>query len=214
MNLIAITQRVDANEATEERRDVLDQRWTLFLEAFGACHFSIPNQCKNLTDILKEFRVNGIILTGGGNLSSYSKENVSLEREAREKELIEYAIESKIPLIGICRGMQALAHYFGIPLQTLNHHDERRHSISIKSNTKLSQFIDKEFSVNSYHRFAPLENEVVDPFRITALCGNIAEAIEHRELPLYGIMWHPEREYPFREEELSFFGAIFKLSKV
>jgi putative glutamine amidotransferase len=35
------------------------------------------------------------------------------------------------------------------------------------------------------------------------------EAIKHQSKPIYGIMWHPERETPYSEHDLNFFTNIF-----
>ena len=34
-------------------------------------------------------------------------------------------------------------------------------------------------------------------------------AVEHQEKNIYGVMWHSERELPFREEDKLLFKAIF-----
>ena len=50
-------------------------------------------------------------------------------------------------------------------------------------------------NVNSYHRWAA--REVTAPLEVTASCGDVIEAIRHRDARVQGIMWHPEREADF-----------------
>jgi putative glutamine amidotransferase len=42
----------------------------------------------------------------------------------------------------------------------------------------------------------------------TAQDGTI-EACQHRSLPWYGIMWHPEREEHFQTQDLTFMRKLF-----
>ena len=37
------------------------------------------------------------------------------------------------------------------------------------------------------------------------------EAVKHESLPLWGVMWHPEREEPFTGEDLDFFRNVLLL---
>jgi putative glutamine amidotransferase len=48
--------------------------------------------------------------------------------------------------------------------------------------------------VNSYHRFGV--RAVPPVLAVTARCGDVIEGVRHRDFPVEGIMWHPEREDP------------------
>ena len=83
--------------------------------------------------------INGIILSGGGNLSTSfpksnnlttSTNNIDLEREKIEKKLLDFSITSKVPLLGVCRGMQAIGKYFGAKLNSVEKHVNTRHKLN------------------------------------------------------------------------------------
>ena len=70
---------------------------------------------KNTDSILK--LANGIILTGGEDINPLEYNNTSnlkvcgdinYKRDTLERRLFDFALENKIPLIGVCRGMQMM----------------------------------------------------------------------------------------------------------
>ena len=61
--------------------------------------------------------------------------------------------------------------------------------------------------VNSFHN--ALEKEPSE-FEVSARAEDgVIEAIRHKTLPWLGLMWHPEREKEFREEDLNTIKALF-----
>ena len=79
-----------------------------------------------------------IVLSGGNNIGDFTS------RDKTEGALIRYASSEELPLLGICRGMQMIAHYHGASLVPLTGHVRKRHRL------------DGEVSweVNSFHDFA------------------------------------------------------------
>ena len=208
MKKIAITQRVVIDEVTGERRDAIDQKWILLIESFKMLPLLIPNQTRYLRELLKEEQINGILLTGGNDVLLKNKKNCPLERDRIEKALLKYCIDKKIPLIGICRGMQLITHVFGGQIKKVNGHIRKRHRLIISQNSRYKNELRKLKKVNSYHNYALIK--VPDNFIASAIAldGTI-EAIEHRNYPIYGQMWHPEREHPFSHYQLKIIKKIF-----
>ncbi|MEK7524322.1 MAG: gamma-glutamyl-gamma-aminobutyrate hydrolase family protein [Patescibacteria group bacterium] len=199
--LIAITQRVTIDPKTGERRDALDQNWMSFFEKIDATPLLIPNMLQNPEKFLKLWDVAGIILSGGNDLTHLLKaKDPAPERDKTEKILIEYGLSKKIPMVGVCRGMEMLGHYFGMRISPVNGHCATRHHIKMGATSR---------SVNSFHDYGILTDDVQKPFHIKASCGNVVEAFEHEKLPIVGIMWHPEREKPSSLADLRFFKKIF-----
>ena len=97
-----------------------------------------------------ESKYNGLVLTGGGDISpelyedriEFSDNNLcfgtSLERDKTELKLIKDAYEKNIPIFGICRGMQLLNVYFnGFLIQNVNQlHYVNMHKFRQKINEK------------------------------------------------------------------------------
>jgi putative glutamine amidotransferase len=55
--------------------------------------------------------VEGVFFLGGNDLTEFADpeyENTARERDATERSLVSYCIEQSLPLLGVCRGMQAI----------------------------------------------------------------------------------------------------------
>lgn len=185
---IAVTQRVERIASTGERRDALAQDWTALSEECGFLPLMLPNHLPTVQSMLEALPVGGIILTGGNDISSCGGD--APERDEVERYLIERSIWERIPLLGVCRGMQMLLDYFHTPLKRVEGHVRREHPLNHGD------------TVNSFHNWgavkcgAPLIPEAWST-------DGVLEAVGHKDYPLiHGIMWHPERYRPFREQDI------------
>lgn len=208
MKKIGITQRVDEVESYLERRDSLDQRWHDFAIEIDACFIPLPNIEPSKTKfLLDSLELDGIVLSGGNSLEVFDPKavDVALERDMFEREVISYALDKSLPIIGVCRGMQMLNSFFGGGHSKLEGHVAVRHSISVvESDTPLSD------SVNSYHRWGIKNVQLAEALRPLALDDDMnVEAFRHINTKMCGIMWHPEREAPFNSKDIDFFKRFF-----
>jgi anthranilate synthase component 2 len=107
-------------------------------------------------------------------------------------ELIETYKNSKA-IFGVCLGMQAIGEVFGGTLINLN---EPLHGIAtpIKhANSFLFEGIPEIFNVGRYHSWALDAKTIPNDFIISAEDENrIVMAIEHRQLNISGVQFHPE----------------------
>lgn len=197
MKRIAITQRVEIVPSYGERRDALDQRWTDFLAQADMLPLVVPNNIEALPVLLEYFPVDGILLTGGGDLTAYGGNTP--ERDAIEVALIRFAIGEGIPLIGVCRGMQAIQHFFGVRLEAVVGHVAVEQTVVIEGRPE---------TVNSYHCLG--STSTVPDLEICALAEDgVIEGVRHRRYPIHGLMWHPERISPFRTADTEMFVRVF-----
>src|SRR3989338_8544067 len=113
-------------------------------------------------------------------------------------------IKPKGPLIGICRGMQMLAHHFGGRLKKKHGHVGGSHFVDIVRGTRLSEFYNCG-QMNSYHCFCLVGAGKKLKIAPQATKDGSIEAVEYPRKALYGLMWHPERYEPFRHCDLAFF---------
>lgn len=174
--------RVDMQENLKERRDAIDQRWYQFLNVCGFKPILLPNEESSL-DLVRKLDLHGILLTGGNSLSKLGGD--APERDAFEASLVKYAIDTKKPLMGVCRGMQVIQNFFGVNLDPIEGHANSYHKII---------YLNKTIKVNSYHHFGSLYS--VPELIITAKSDDqVVEAVSHKHWPIQGIMWHPEREF-------------------
>lgn len=198
--LIAVTQRVDTvprDTGGPERRDALDQAWSRFLAAAGFRAVPIPNHVATALTLLTSLPVRGLLLTGGNDLTPYGGD--APERDATESALLGAARARRLPVIGVCRGMQVLQHACGVRLGPVEGHVATEQRV---------QSIYGGRVVNSYHRFGARESAPELVARATADDG-VIKAVSHATEPLVGIMWHPERLTPFDEDDLSLFRNSF-----
>ena len=206
MKKIAITQRVYETSSSKERRDALDQRWTEFLMSVDLLPLLLPNQLGCAQKILEENQIDGILLTGGNSLVSYGGD--APERDKLEFFLLDWAMRKNIPLLGVCRGMQVIQESFKNKLEKVSNHVGKRHTLEVNQGCRLSDVVKSLPDVNSYHDFGTQEVSGKLISIATSLDG-VVMAVEHNEKQVFGVMWHSEREYPFREQEKNLFRKVF-----
>lgn len=192
MKQIGITQRVDVTEK-KERRNSLDQRWIDLLMRCDLNPIILPNHLESLRLLIQNISFSGFVLSGGNDLHFYSGD--APERDEVELFLISYAIDRRLPLLGVCRGMQVIHHYFGDSLKQVEGHAGAHHAIT------------SGHQVNSYHHLAVASTtlQVCEQSK-----DGVIESTRHPDYPILGVMWHPERENPFREEDIQLIQGFFR----
>jgi N5-(cytidine 5'-diphosphoramidyl)-L-glutamine hydrolase len=208
MKRIGITQRVEVNNDYDERRDSLDQRWFQLVFDLGFLPMILPNiNPSRVGDLVDEYNLDGIILTGGNSLQILEPHNpnVAPERDNFESALISLSLDRKIPTLGVCRGMQIINSYLGGALQKITGHVAVEHELKFTN-----EGYDFPAVVNSFHEWCIPASGLASDLKPLAYDanGNI-EAFEHKSASIFGIMWHPERALPLSTHEINFFGGIF-----
>lgn len=197
MKLVAITQRVTVEPRYQERRDCLDQSWARFMARAGLLAAPVPNHPETAIRFCEAAGITGVVLTGGDDLATYG--GSAPERDITEFLLLEFAVQRRLPVLGVCRGMQVIQHWFGIPLHPVVDHVKPRQRILIDGCPA---------EVNSYHRLAA--HETRPPLQVWAVAEDGAiEAVRHTNGAVTGIMWHPERMAPISESDIALFGRTF-----
>jgi gamma-glutamyl-gamma-aminobutyrate hydrolase PuuD len=197
MKTVGVTQRVSVVPAYGERRDCLDQAWTRFLAACGLLPVLLPNFTEVALALCERAGIAGLVLTGGNNLEALGGN--APERDAVENAVLDWAVERRLPVLGVCRGMQVIQQRFAIPLQRVDGHVTPRQVIRIDGEL---------IEVNSYHDFAALDSR--PPFNVWAVAADgVIKAIRHSTQPITGIMWHPERNAPFSPADVALFRQVF-----
>ncbi|MBS4406976.1 gamma-glutamyl-CDP-amidate hydrolase [Campylobacter vulpis] len=189
---IGVSQRLLLNESYYELREALALEWGEFfranLQGFLPLPLSYELDFKAYAPHLK-----GVILSGGNDLNSLNPNELSLKRDVYEAKIISYCFKKEFPLLGICRGAQMIAQHFNSTLKPCQNHIGT-HQITTKRG---------EFEVNSFHNFC-IESLGQNLKSLAVSKDGSIEAFKHKKKPIYGIMWHIERERGLSEN------AIFK----
>jgi putative glutamine amidotransferase len=181
--------------------------------------------CKNVEIILlshKKYNLselakcNALVLAGGGDVypAFYGQKNkikllkgVNKERDKFEIKIIHSALKNKIPILGICRGMQIVNVALGGTLigdleeaGFKNHRvaqKNRFHKITIEKNTLLSKIIGSGNRIvnSSHHQAIGL---MAKHLKVSARSFDcVLEGAEWKnpngKSPMLLIQWHPER---------------------
>lgn len=203
MKRLAISQRVHEHEAYVERRDCLDQRWYAFAESLGCMPVALPNiSAKKAAACMDWIDPDAVVLSGGNTLLVQEKtaQDTAPERDAFEAALVAWAIANKRPVLGICRGMQFINHYFDGTTCTVSGHVGRRHRVRFCGDLADYEPVD----VNSFHAWGLRPEHLGQQLAALALAEDgTVEALAHETHRIAGIMWHPERESPPSTLDLS-----------
>ncbi|HNR02316.1 MAG TPA: gamma-glutamyl-gamma-aminobutyrate hydrolase family protein [Anaerolineaceae bacterium] len=216
----------------QRKASLLLIEYTEAVRAAGGCPVLIPNeyplqQLEHLRGLL-----NGILITGGGDINPHlyqaeddgNAKNIVKERDSVEKALVELAVKTDWPLLGICRGQQMLNAALGGTLFTdisrqyntkITHSQPDDvepgrlvHHVEIQPSSLLINILSKnEVMVNSRHHQAV--KEVAPGLQVTARASDgLIEGIEHPGLRFcLGVQWHPESLQTL-EEQRAIFGAF------
>jgi len=101
-----------------------------------------------------------------------------------------------LPMLGVCLGHQALGEAYGA---VVTHAPELMHgkTSQVSHNAQgVFEGLPSPFTATRYHSLAVVTDTVPDELEITAsvdsASGPIIMGLKHRELPLYGVQFHPE----------------------
>jgi len=206
MKKIIVTQRVDINADYNERRDAIDQRWSKFLLSINIFPVFVSNNMNYVSYLLDNENIDGVLFTGGNSLLKYAGD--SIERDHVEEFILKWAMEKNIPILGVCRGMQLIQNFFGVPLKKINNHVSVCHTLRVEKGLRLSASVDLIANVNSYHNYGTDESNS-ELLTVASSLDGVVMALEHKNKNIFGIMWHCERNYPFKEEDKNLVKSLF-----
>ena len=189
--------------------DNLSSDYYTFFRSWKQHLLVIPNIPEEVEYYCSQFPIEGIILSGGNDIhpqrydSAITKwPGASVSRDSTEWKLLEFAVRRKIPVLGICRGMQLINVFFGGKLvknmsqeMNLEHLPGKDHLVQFVDE-KIGGLLGKDAKVNSFHTQAVTHKTLAAALKVFAVDDEIIEGLYHPTLPIAGIQWHPERKSP------------------
>lgn len=207
----------------------------LKLAADGCMHLP-ENEQKQLEDRMNAWldQCDGLLLPGGGDIDpafwGEEREEWAGEpnriRDLMEPVLFAEARKRGMPVLGICRGIQAINVFSGGSLyqdvvkdggtaftghSDSPHKKDRVHGVSLKEGSWLANALGMtQTDVNTMHHQAV--KEVAPGFQATAVSEDgLIEGIEQTEGSFcVGVQWHPEHMAPQHEEQCGIFFGFLK----
>jgi GMP synthase (glutamine-hydrolysing) len=141
---------------------------------------------------IREWKPTGIILSGGPN--SVYGDNVPTADPA----LFDIA-----PVLGVCYGMQLIAHLSGAKVLRGNRREYGRAKIQPIGESTLLRGFSPEEGATVWMSHGDHIEQAPDGFRITAVSeGNPVVAFEHESRRIYGVQFHPEVAHTPRGGEI------------
>ncbi|MFJ2713494.1 gamma-glutamyl-gamma-aminobutyrate hydrolase family protein [Pseudomonas sp. NPDC087346] len=199
MTLIAVTMLRLYDASRDEWRDAIDQRWTAFLGQCALLPLYMPNDPQVSQELLERFHPDGVLLTGGGSCQALTGSADC--RDETEALLLTWAQQRRLPVLGVCRGMQVMLARAGARLEPVTAH-VGAHDIRYRGTTR---------RVNSFHDYgfyaAPPGYEVEAVSE-----DGVIEAVSHPGARHSAVMWHPERNPQIDSADLSLVRQVFGVS--
>jgi len=206
---IAISQRLIENTTYPETRDALDVQWGRWFAEAGWLPMPLTTGFGPVGRLLDGLSPDAVLLTGGNDLGQFADNPLSKMRDAFETEVLDWALDKRVPVVGICRGAQFLAQRFGSELARVEGHVATRHECRVVQDHRLAGHLEGVCEVNSFHQIGIVS--VAESLSPLAFAGDgTLEAFTHHQNPCLGIMWHPERETPFQNGDLALMDGFLK----
>jgi para-aminobenzoate synthetase component II len=115
------------------------------------------------------------------------------EEAGESAPLVEYCAAQKIPVLGICLGLQVIGLVFGARTSAAPELLHGRTSIINHDTKNVFANLPNSFSATRYHSLAIEADSITEELEISATSedGTIM-GIAHKRLKIYGVQFHPE----------------------
>jgi len=116
-------------------------------------------------------------------------------------ETLDLLMQQRLPVFGVCLGLQGIAEYFGGSLGVLDVPVHGKPSLVRVCGGRLLRGLPNEFTVGRYHSLHARRSALPPELLVTAETEDgVVMAIEHRHLPIAAVQFHPESVMTLRDE--------------
>lgn len=149
-----------------------------------------------------------LLLPGGGDITpaffgeqNRGARNIDTELDILQLQALDFCLQNRIPVLGICKGIQIInvglggTLYQDMPDAERHRYDgcDKYHDSVTLEDSWLYRLYGRRFTINSAHHQAI--KRLGEGLIAVQHCpeDGCIEAVAHRELPILGVQWHPER---------------------
>jgi anthranilate synthase len=116
-------------------------------------------------------------------------------------ETLDLLIGHSVPIFGVCLGLQGIVEYFGGALDVLAVPYHGKTSLVRLLGGRLLRGLPREFTVGRYHSLHARRSTLPSALSVTAeTADGVVMAIEHADLPIAAVQFHPESVMTLRDE--------------
>jgi len=116
-------------------------------------------------------------------------------------ETLDLIVRRRLPVFGVCLGLQGIVEYFGGSLAVLDVPVHGKPSLVRACGGRLLGGLASEFTVGRYHSLHARRDSLPPELLVTAETEtDVVMAIEHLHLPIAAVQFHPESVMTSREE--------------
>lgn len=196
-----------------------NQRYLAAIERHGGIPLPLDEHVPAAVQEETLATMDGLLISGGADLDPalYGATRDGAQPHDPERDRLDAAAFAaagtrRVPVLGICRGLQAINVFSGGRLvQHVDHHesptypdraaDATRHVLKVRAGTRLASILDgsRTLEVNSFHHQAVAPDGLAPGLRATGVAphdgGDLVEALEAVDTDrwLVGVQCHPER---------------------
>ena len=143
----------------------------------------IRNDCLTLEILEQCAGLEGILISPGPGRPEDGGVSLEVVRQ----------FSGKVPILGVCLGHQVIGHAFGAKVCRGERPMHGKVTRIQNQGQGLFQGLPSSYAVTRYHSLAVAPESVPEALRIDAWSDDGAVmALTHREVPVYGIQFHPE----------------------
>jgi len=110
------------------------------------------------------------------------------------KETLDLLIDRRIPIFGVCLGLQGIVEYFGGSLGVLGVPMHGKPSVVHALPGRLLRGLPERFTIGRYHSLYAVRSQLPAVLSVVAetVEDQVIMAIEHNSLPIAAVQFHPE----------------------
>ncbi len=104
------------------------------------------------------------------------------------------AFQGKVPILGVCLGHQCIGQFYGARIGRADRIMHGKLSPIRHNGQDLFQDLPQDYAATRYHSLVIQKDTLPDCLETTATSTDDAEimGVRHRELPIWGVQFHPE----------------------